>query len=90
MEYIVTSDTFPGYWGAGTSEEEAIKNFRRSGGRKPGFLIECDPFYTDCWVDGLATVRGTATDLDRDMNEWPPIIKAAWEYKGKTKVQTNL
>lgn len=90
MEYIVTSNTYPGYWGAGASEEEAVKNFRLSGGRKPGFLIECDPFYTDCWVDGLATVRGTATDVDRDTDEWPPIIKRAWMYVGSSMVPTHL
>lgn len=79
--WVVLSDTFPGSWGAGTTEPEAEAAWRRAGGRGPSIRVEVDPFWCRAWVDCFGAIRATVTDPESvsiPHRDRPPVIAAAW------------
>jgi hypothetical protein len=76
MTYLVTTDTYPGYWGSGATEQEAIENCRNSRGRAPFMVHEIDEFYGLAHVDDLGQVWADALEQNRSKprREWPKVI----------------
>lgn len=53
--FVITTDTYPGYWGSGDTEAEAKRNAKY--GSAPWILYEIDPWWDEAWVDGLGGLR---------------------------------
>ena len=51
--FIVQSDTFPGSWGWGPTEAEAVERWRANGGRGSRFVLTIDPAYCAAYVDQM-------------------------------------
>lgn len=57
--WIVMTDQYPGYWGRGETEEEALVEVRKAGGRpsRTGTLrVRIADGYVDAYVDGMGTI----------------------------------
>lgn len=80
MSFVAMTDSWPGYWGAGETEEEAYANLKKASyGKKPGILIEVDEFYRNARVHPMGYIECDApeeTEVDRD--DWPKVEKAIW------------
>lgn len=77
---LVMSDTFPGSWGWGSTEPEAVEQWRRNGGRGASLRLVIDPFWSGAWVDVMGTVQATVTDpasAEIPRRERPPVIERA-------------
>ena len=84
---LILTDSWPGYWGAGETEEEALANLRAAGGRpsKTGtirFLI--NEAYEEASVDGMGTVSAQYKG-DPDDAKRPPIFDEAWRVGPRGK-----
>ena len=91
MSFIAMTSTYPGYWGAGDTDIEAVKNCRSQGGTSaiPGILLEIDPFYVDAYVDMMGTPCAYASDPEVPFNERPKMIVQAWRV-GKRGARTPI
>jgi hypothetical protein len=85
--YVVMTDSFPGYWGSGDTEDEALTNCKKSGGRpsKTGTVrFRLHEMYHDPAVDmmgGLsAHYKGDPEDTDR-----PGVVAEAWRVGPRGK-----
>lgn len=80
MPFVAMTASYPGYWGAGDTEQEAIRNCKSQAGKAPGILIEVNEFYVDPWVDMMGTLQCHApegTEVPR--GEWPKVEKSIWK-----------
>lgn len=69
--WLVTTNTFPGYWGSGQSLPEAVANARKSGGKAPWVARRLGEGWADAYTDGLNVY---ATYTGEDMAEAPEMI----------------
>ena len=77
---IILTDSWPGYWGAGETEEEALANLKAAGGRpsKTGTIrLEINEAYEDASVDGMGSVSAQYKGDPEDKNR-PPVVKQAY------------
>lgn len=49
--YVVTTDTYPGHWGRGDTEDEAIANCKRHHGRAPFISHQIHEYFASAFVD---------------------------------------
>lgn len=77
MEYIAMNRGYAGYWGAGETEEAAVKAFRKAGGTKVEMLVFVHEFYEKAYIDGMGNVMAYAKDGEAE--DWPPVIAEVWE-----------
>jgi hypothetical protein len=84
---VILTDSYPGYWGAGETEDEALANLKAAGGRpsKTGTVrLVINEAYEDASVDGMGTVsaqyKGDPEDDDR-----PTIVDEAWRVGPRGK-----
>lgn len=68
--WLVTTDSFPGYWGNGKTLVEAVTNARSAGGRAPWVASRLNEGWADPYTDGL-TVSATYTG---DEDSAPPMV----------------
>jgi hypothetical protein len=87
--YVVMTDSFPGYWGHGETEDEALANCKAVGGRpsKTGTVrFRLHEMYHDPSVDmmgGLsAHYKGDSDDL---RSARPPVVAEAWRVGPRGK-----
>lgn len=81
-QVVVTTATFPGYWGVGEDIDTALQQCRAAGGRKGEWIVYLiNPFYKDAGVHPMfGEVTAFAVDphtLPR--SEWPPVIAKAFK-----------
>lgn len=83
--WIVASDAYPGAWGRGSTEAEALDHWRRNGGRGARIVLLVDSAYVLPWVDVFGRVQATAVPQWHDVprSQRPPVIAAGW------RVSTN-
>lgn len=77
MDYLVMSDTYPGYWGADSSIPGAVAQWRSQGGRGRYALLVIHPYYHSPYVDVMGSVGATATDPNVPRRERPPVLLGA-------------
>jgi hypothetical protein len=77
---VVTSDTFPGSWGWGSTEAEAVEEWKRHGGRGARLVLAIDPYWSAARVDWMGQVWADVTDpasADVPRKDRPPVIMHA-------------
>ena len=85
--YIVTTDSYPGYWGNGDTVDAALANCKKAGGRVgPWVVIEINAFYKDGHIDGFGRIWADAVNPDIDRSEWPPVVAQAWTRGARGKM----
>lgn len=52
-EHIVMTDGWPGYWGRGLTEAEALRNWRAEGGHGGTLRVLFHEDYYDCRIDPM-------------------------------------
>ena len=75
--FIVMTDSFPGYWGKGETEAEALAECKRHGGsRGPWLVAEIDPWWDEAWVDGMGQVMAQCSEdkVEVPRRERPPVV----------------
>lgn len=85
--HVIMTDSWPGYWGAGDTEAEALTNLKRSGGRpsKHGTLrFVLHEEYINPWVDVMGSINCTYKgDPETPHEERPAVVKEGWRYGPK-------
>ena len=86
---VVMTDSWPGYWGAGDTEEEALANCKAAGGRpsKTGTVrLTLHEDYHDPSVDGMgglsAYYKGAPETRWKDR---PKVVSEAWRVGPRGK-----
>jgi hypothetical protein len=77
---LVMSDTYPGAWGWGSTEPEAVEQWRRNGGRGASLRLVIDPYWSGAHVDQMGQVWADVTDpahASTPRRERPPVIASA-------------
>jgi hypothetical protein len=69
--WLVTTNSFPGYWGSGKSLPEAVANARKSGGKAPWVARRLSEGWVEPHTDGLNVY---ATYEGDDMASAPPMV----------------
>jgi hypothetical protein len=91
MTHVVMTDSWPGYWGAGETEDEALANCKRSGGRpsKTGTVrIVIHEAYDEVGVDMMGGLSAVYTgDPDTPYAERPKMVCEAWRVGPRGKRQ---
>lgn len=72
--FVATTDSYPGYWGSGDDEREAVANCKKHGGRAPFISWEIDDFYHSARVDGLGQIFAEAKSTEKPRSDWPPVV----------------
>jgi hypothetical protein len=84
---LILTDSYPGYWGAGETEEVALANLKAAGGRpsKTGTIrFVLSDSYDDPRVDGMGGVTARYKGDPEDTNR-PPIVDEAWRVGPRGK-----
>ena len=78
--FVVVTDQFPGYWGKGQTEEEAMRECKRRARRAPGYLIyEIDPWWDDATVNEMGNVIATVESEEKELaTEFPMPTRTIW------------
>lgn len=89
MTHLILTDSWPGYWGAGDTEDEALANLKRSGGRpsKTGTIrLLIDDSYEDVGVDAMGGLSAVFKgDPDTPRSQRPRIVVEAWRVGPRGK-----
>jgi len=64
--WLVTTDSFPGYWGRGDTLPEAVANARGAGGKAPWVARRITEGWTDPGTDGLNIFATYTGDNPKD------------------------
>jgi hypothetical protein len=95
--FVVMTNTFPGYWGVGETVEDALEKCREQAPHKGGWVVhEIDSFYTKVSVNSMwGNVEALVADLDaapENEKEWPPVIVNSWRRgaRGKMTLDPSL
>lgn len=75
--FLVMTESYPGYWGRGDTEEAAIKRAMESGGRAPWIVRRIDDHWTNPRVDGFGSIYCDRKSEFADTHEYdlPPMIR---------------
>lgn len=81
---LIMTGSWPGYWGSGQTEAEALANLKAAGGRpgKHGTLrFVIDDMYEDPQVDMMGGITARYKgDPDTPHSERPPVLVEGWRY----------
>lgn len=76
---LVLSDTFPGSWGWGPTEAEAVEEWKRNGGRGARLVARIGAYWRDARVDWMGQVFADVLDpahADVPRRDRPPVIES--------------
>jgi hypothetical protein len=76
--YVITTDTYPGYWGVGDSEAEAIANCKKNHGKAPFLSYRINNMYGKSWVNGMGTIVAELKPEYTDLigrQEFPEVVE---------------
>lgn len=86
---VVMTDSWPGYWGVGETEEEALANCKAAGGRpsKTGTVrFTLHEMYHDPAVDMMGGLSAHFKgDPDTPHSERPKVVTEAWRVGPRGK-----
>jgi hypothetical protein len=81
---IVMTDSWPGYWGCGETEADALANLRKAGGqpsRTGTVRFTLHEMYDDPDVDMIGGLSAHYKgDPETPHSERPPVVVEAWRY----------
>lgn len=82
MPYVVTTDSYPGYWGSGETEKQAKANC--TWGRAPFISYRIHDAYTDPQIDQMGRLWATPGPLIEHLarEDRPPVVVEAWRLSG--------
>lgn len=89
MTHLVMTDSWPGYWGVGETEDEALANCKAAGGRpsKTGTVrLLIHEAYDDVGVDMMGGLSAMFTgDPDLPHSQRPKAVVEAWRVGPRGK-----
>lgn len=68
--WLVTTDSFPGYWGNGETLVDAVANARSAGGRAPWVATRVGEGWKNPRTDGL----NISAEFEGDRESAPPMV----------------
>lgn len=81
--WLVTTDSFPGYWGRGDTLPEAVANARGAGGKAPWVAHRLADGWVEATFDGL-TISARYTGEQEDSLLTPMVAEAFRVSRGGT------
>ena len=75
--FLVMTESYPGYWGKGSTEEWAIARCRAEGGSAPWIVRRIDDHWTNPRVDGFGSIYCDRKSefADYQYSDLPPMIR---------------